>query len=776
MVFEQLGDASISKEFVGRRKILDEIYKSIDKRAPAVVVKGAGGAGKTALLRRVAAHLNKKQFSFIVIEGVTHPELILEKISLKAKKKGMDGTENIDETFRGDLRQKILWFVEHYLGKEKIMLVFEDFETNLDVEGAFKNERLKEFLMYLRDSLKEKDALMFFTTDTDIPGFESIPMPKFTEEEFKKLLSPGKALKRLNQTSREKLMFDMGTNPRAIRLLDHIAFLAFGEKKFDWDTLKKRIPNLAERILYKKSEEADFTPLLLEKLLESLTGSQQHLLKGLSIQRGAVGKEALEALQMKIGSRDRKRLVDLSLMEYPGKKKLYQVHPLTARFMFGKMSEEERKQLHLRAAGYFERLRGDENKTERDVENEIEIRRHYLEAEEWDKVAEMSIELDQYLTANGYPQLAFDLLKEIENKEYTRDNQIRLYQRLGIFYTLFGKFDEVITQNEKLIKIYEKIEDRNGMAHSLRQMAMAYEKKRKYDEALKEYDKSKEIFEKMGEHAAAGYNLLEMGKIHQKRGKYDEALNHFQKALSLLKSGNDPKGIAESMHQMGRVHEERGAFEKALEYYQQSQEVKETIGDEKEIASGLHQVGNVYFLKGEFDTALTHYQQSLTLNEKINDQRGAGYSLGQLGMIYQRKGQTGKALSHYKKSLDIFEKLGEQRGLSSGLHQLGRIYQDQGNLDKALEHYKKSLEIREKSADMPGMALGYGQLGILYFEKKEYEEALRSSVKAFVIFSKMNAPGLQLARKNILKVRDKLPGDKFEEILKEFNIQFEQPG
>ncbi len=776
MVLESLNDGLISKGFVGRREILDEIYKSINQGTPAVVVKGAGGAGKTTFLQRVAAHLNKKQFSFIVIERETHSELILKKISLKAQKKGIDGAENIDETFRGDLRQKILWFVENYLGKEKIMLVFEDFEANLNVEGKFKNERLKEFLMYLRDSLKEKDALMFFTTETDIPGFESILMPEFTGEEFKKLLSLRKALKRLNQKSREKLMFDMGTNPRAIQLLDHIAFLEFGEKKFDWDTLKKRIPNLAERILYKESEEADFTPLLLEKLLETLTASQQQLLKGLSLQKGAVGKEALEALQLKITNRNRKKLVDLSLMEYSGKKDLYRVHWLTARFMLRKMSEEERKQLHLWAAGYFERIR-DNDKAERDVENEIEVRRHYLEAEEWDKVADISIELGQYLTANGCPQLAFDLLKEIENKEYSRENQIRIHQRLGLFYTLFGKFDDVITQNEKLVKIYEKIEDRGGMAHSLRQMGMAYEKKRKYHEALEEYDKSREILQEIGEAPAAAFNLLEMGKIHQKQGKYDEALDLYQKALSLSEASSDQKSISESLFQVGRLYEERGGFDKALKYYQQSQEVKEKIGDERGIASGLHQIGNIYFLKGEFDTALTHYQQSLTLNEKINDQRGAGYSLGQLGMIYQRKGQKDKALKQYKKSLEIFEKLGDQRGLSAGLHQLGRIYQDQGKQNKALEHYKKSLEIREKTADMPGMALGYGQLGILYFERKEYEEALRSSIKAFVIFSKMNAPGLQLARKNILRVRDKLPKEEFEEILKEFNIQFEEaPG
>jgi hypothetical protein len=54
---------------------------------------------------------------------------------------------------------------------------------------------------------------------------------------------------------------------------------------------------------------------------------------------------------------------------------------------------------------------------------------------------------------------------------------------------------------------------------------------------------------------------------------------------------------------------------------------------------------------------------------------------------------------------------------------------------------------------------------------------MRSSTKAFVLFARMNpdAPGAQLARKNMLKVRDKLPKEKFEEILMEFNIQPEKP-
>lgn len=773
MVLASLTGSTVSREFIGREDILEEIYKTIDDGAPAVIVKGPGGSGKTALLRRVAVHLSKKQFSLIVIEGETHPELIMEKISLKARKKGIKDAESIDETTIGDLRQRILWYVEHYLEKEKIMLVFEDFETNLNLDGKFKSDRLKEFLMYLKDSLKEKDALLFFTTETDIPGFDSIAMPAFTEEEFKKFLLNLEALNRLNQKSRETLMFDMGTNPRTLLLLDRAALLEFGEKKFQWDSLKKRIPNLAKRILYKESEDADFSPLLLEKLVQHLSKPRVRLLKGLSIFNRAVGKAALDALELKVTGSDRKALKDLSLLHYSDNRDLYRLHRLTARFMLTKLDEAEKNRLHLRAAAYFETLR--QEKAGRDIENEVGIRRHYVEAGEWGKVADISLELDQYLITRGYPQLAFDLLLEIENKEYDRETLVRIYRRLAMFHHLFGQFDRVIARNEKLIPLYEETGDRNGIAHSRRQMAMAYDQKRKYDDALTQYDQSLELFEALGEIPAAVFNRLEMGKIHQKRGKYDEASGQFRKALEMARSVNDPEGIAGSLTELGRVCETLGEFDNALEHYLEAQQVKEKIGNHKETASGLHQIGNVYFLKMEFDQALGYYQRSLALSEKIGDLKGAGYSLGQLGMIHHRKGENDEALKLYKKSLELFEKVEDHRGIASGLHQVGRIYQDQGKSDKALEHYKKSVEIREKNADMPGMALGYGQLGMLYFEREEYEESLRSSTKAFVLFSRMNAPGAELARKNMVRVRDKLPKEKFEEILQEFNIQTEPP-
>ncbi|MCK4766618.1 MAG: tetratricopeptide repeat protein [Candidatus Aminicenantes bacterium] len=765
MRLEHLIDNMKERRFIGREKVLTEIYKKIESKEASVVIKGPGGSGKTALLAHTAAQLKKKKFSFILIEGETLPELILDKIYRKAHKKGLEDAEKTFHSRELDVGKKIIRFSENFLHKEKILLVFEDFEANLDIDGKFRNQRLKEFLSYLKDTLKDKEACLFFTTEKDIPGFDSTPIGVFSDEEFKKLLAHTESLDQLGEKSRQRLFFDMGGSPRSLQLLDTIAGREFGEKKFAWETLKNRVPRLADRILHKESEDADFTPLLLEKILDYLDESQQHLLKALSLFNGPVEQETLQALGLKIAAKDRKKDLDLSLLDFYEKPGLYRLHPRTARFLRGKLGEAEKKKLHLAAARYFENL-----SREQDITDKIAARRHYLEAEEWDLAAALTFDLDQYLASRGYLQLSFDLLKEIENLDFSAANRERIHRLLTAYYTLFAMYDQVISQGEKLLKIYEKNDNRQGKAQVRGQLAMAYDQKRKYDDALQNYDKSRQVYEELGISGAAAACLLEMGKIQLKRVKHDEALDYFQQALSLSEKASDLKNTAESLFHIGRVYEEKGEFDSALEHYRKSQGLKEQAGDEPGLAVGLHQMGNIYFLKKEADNALGFYRQSLELAKKYGDLRGQGNSLGQMGLIRQQQGREEEALGYYLESLKAFEELGDQRGISASFHQLGRIYQGRGELDKALEYLKKSLKIREETADMLGMALGYGQLGMLYYETGEYREALESSVKAFLLFSKLGSPGAKLAQKNIQKVEKHLPKEEFDAVLQEYNI------
>jgi len=770
MLFDAPED-NLVKTFVGRESVTTEILRQVEGRESAIVLKGPSGSGKTALLAHLLIQLAKKHYSFIIMEGETWPEILLKRIFQKAQKKGNKKAADVYSSGSGqDLRQKILWFTEHFLQEERLALVWDDFSVNLNTEGKFRNDRLREFLFYLRDALKDKEAFLLFTAETDIPGFTAIPIGDFSPEEIKKLFSHFRALSRLGEKSREKLLFDMGGNPRSLELLDHIAEQEFGVKKFDWETLKSKIPGLSARVLYKNSLQTDFSALLLEKIFSTLNQAQVEFLEALASGSGPVDRDLLTALGKKLSPRQRAQLENLSLLQYSDKRGVYQVHPLTARFIQGQMTEAKKRTLHLLSAQYFETIIKGEGDDDIDIEKAILARRLYLEAGEWDTAARLTFDLDRYLSQRGYMQLAFDLLMEFDKPDYSQPDQVYLWQRLAFFSGLFGRFDSVVAYQQKLLKIYEQMNDLKAMALGHLQIGAAFEARRKIKEGVENYEKAESISRDLGDNLLRAQSLIHLGRVAQKRGQSEPAEKHFRAALDLYENRGEPRGVAETLHLLGRLKEESGELDPALDYHQRAYQVREKLADDRGLAESRQQLGNIHYLKGDLDSALAHYQCARELNKKAGEKRGHGNTLGQIGMIYQRRGENDTALAYYRESLAIFEGLDDPQGISSSLHQIGRVFQDQGKLDQALDYFKQALEIREKNGDMPGMGIGHGQLGLLYLERGEYEESLRSSIKAFMIFDRLAAPQVQLAQKNIQKVREKLLEERFFEILKEFDI------
>ena len=778
----------IGSGFIGRRDVLRKIYREIDDGEAPVVLKGRGGVGKSAVLTRVAAELKKKKFDILALRGVVSAEMVLKKIAQKAFEMGVKEAETIFES-RVEYKEKLEKLLENFVYKKKLLLLFEDFDENQSAEGEFLNERLKELLFYLKDILKDKDSLMIFSTRYHIPKFtedskdkdkardRTIEIEPFSWLEFRKLIFRTAVLKRLNEKSLKYLYFEMGGYPRAVELLDKIACREFGDEDFEWAQLRARVPDLTERILYKESETADFSYLLFEPLLGYLDENQRQILDTLSIYRGWVTKEALEGHHLQITPKDRKKLEELSLINYLKKKGDYNlyVHRLTAQVVQGRMEEAELKEAHLCAARYFEGLSpwaGKQEENRKFDENDLEARWHYIEAGHIDTAAVMTFGMDGYFCSVGYPQFAFDLVKDMEKHEAEMEEDKRLYlhNRLAVFYSLFGKLDEALKQNEITLEIVEARGDTRSVAVNLGQMGMIYEAKGEYDDALKNYGKSLEASGKVGDRAAVALRMDQMGSIYKRQGNYDDAREKYLGALEIDRENKDEKRISNDLEQLGRIHDEQGQFNEALNYYEQSLEIKEKLEDKPGIAALVHQMGNVKFFTGNVDESFGLYERSLKIKEETGDLKGAGYSLGQMGLIFQRKGKIDEALAHYEKSLENFEKSDEQKGIAASHHQIGRIHEARGDRDTALTHYEKALELREKHGDMLGAAITYGQLGMLYFAKEEYEPALRYSVQAFAIFSKYGSPNMELARRNMLRIREKMPIETFNDILKEFNI------
>jgi tetratricopeptide (TPR) repeat protein len=730
-----LGAKYLERGFIGRRRVLRDIFRSIENKPGAVVLKGPGGIGKSTLTTRTAANLRRKGYDFIVARGETTIEQILEIISRKAAASGVKDAEKVYAA-NADPNEKLNWYLDRFLLKQKLVIIFDNFEENQDEAkaGEFKGERLKKFLWFFRDSLKHHETFLFFSTRYTLPGFDSPDMtkniPEFTTVEFRKMLLNSQSLKHLGSKSVKNLIEDIGGNPRALELLDKIAYKKYREQEFTWEQLKDLIPELRQRIIKKRGKGDDFTPLFLNTLLGYLCETQRRLLDILSIYRHPVPGEAAAVQNVGIEDDDCTKLEDLSLLEGIAleDKNLYYVHRLTAQYLLQQMKASERKKYHKEAAGYFAALHDEEGKVY--LKDLIEARWHYLQAGEWDKAAEITFELEDYLSLRGYPQWAMELLQELELDLLNETNKIVTYGQIGSLYQDFGEYDKALDFHNRAYEISQKYNDQKNSATALHQFGNIYYLKGDYDEALKQYQKSMEIKEKIG----------------------------------------DIKGVSYSLHQIGMIYQDKGDYDAALKQYHKSLEMKEKIGDIKGVSSSLHQIGMIYQDKGDYDAALKQYHKSLEILEKIGDIKGLSDSLHQIGMIYQYKGDYDAALNEYQKSLEIREKIGDIKGVSSSLHQIGMIYQYKGDYDAALKQYEKAKEISEKIGDIAGTALSMAQIGTLYFKQNNFETALAYFIQAFLVFAKIGSPYANQARKDIARVREKLPEDQFNAILKKFNL------
>jgi tetratricopeptide (TPR) repeat protein len=648
-----MGARHLERGFIGRRRVLRDIYKSIDNKQGAIVLKGPGGIGKSTLTTRAAANLRTKGYDFIVIRGETSIEQILETISKKAAQSGINQALEVYAA-DADVIEKLGWFLDNFLLKQKLAIIFDNFEENQDEEkGEFHKQRLKKFLWFFRDALNNKETFLFFSTRYSLPGFTgpaiTKEIPEFSTVEFRKILGTGRALKRMDLKSFEKLKHEIGGNPRGIELLDKIAHEEFNQKDFSWTQLKELIPELHGRIIRKAGPGDDFTPLFLDKLFTYLTEPQGHLLDILSIYRGPVPEPAIKAHGAAMKKPDRKKLVDLSLLECidaPGGD-LYYVHRLTAHYVLSRLEEPVEKQYHIRAAQYFENLKGDEGKV--DLYDQIEARWHYLRAGDWDKAADITFDLEEDLTLHGFPQWSMELLQELELEKINETNQSVICIRIGNLNLYLGEYDNALTFYKKAYEISKKNNDLKNSAESLHGIGMIYQDKGDYDEALKQYQKSMEIKEKIGDIKGVSSSLHQIGIIYQDKGDYDEALKQYQKALEISEKIGDIKGVSYSLHNIGAIYQDKGDYDEALKQYQKSMEITEKIGDIPGLAISWYQIGNLHFQKKEFANALEFFIQAFLIFTKI----GSPYANQAKDLILEtRENLTEKQFHHILKKFE----------------------------------------------------------------------------------------------------------------------------
>ncbi|MBI3421886.1 MAG: tetratricopeptide repeat protein [Acidobacteria bacterium] len=750
-----LGDRldPLAHGFYGRRREYRKLRDALlhqDQRA--VIIHGIGGIGKTALLTHAINRLRprfKDVMSFDCRRAALGPETILLELHRyfaaqgKPQLQSLIGQNLPPETLANE--------IEKLLTEWPLLIVFDNFESQLDERREFINEDLRVFLTTLVRATATGSRFLFTTRylfDLDgerLGNLQELPLGDLSRPEALMLMQKLPNLAQAAYRDKPAVLEKFGGHPYALVTLDrHCSHQPLDQALQDASLLKSELreflaielnyrrlsdrarelltqlaafqqtvpTDAAEWMMGEKVSQADEVDRILASLDRNKLPVEWNQCDDAAL-RAQIEKELPEQRSTLELANEIRELIEWGLVtpvSEDGQMRALSVHSLVRDFCCGQHLRETWRERLRDAAKFFTNhtlLTRKEDKTPADVWSEMEAFKLLMEAEEFEDAT--------WLLANAHSLLENWGFNRFVGEQFRR---------------LSSKLDS----------------DSDVLATFLHHQARTMLDQNEYDAALEQFQRSVKIAEKQGNQAGVASSLLHIGNIHHDRCEYKAALEHYHRSLAISEGLGHQAGVASSLQQIGIIHQECGEYGMALEQYRCSHAIREELGDRAGMASTLHQIGTIHFYRRDYGLALEHYQRSLAISEELGHRIGLAGTLYHIGIIHHDRGEYDAALEHYRRSLAITEELGNRPGLARLLHEIGMIHQECGDYGLALEQYQHSLAINKELGRREGVAISLCQLGQLFTEIGRYTEAFLMLLNAQTIRLELQSPKSPHAR------------------------------
>lgn len=273
-------------------------------------------------------------------------------------------------------------------------------------------------------------------------------------------------------------------------------------------------------------------------------------------------------------------------------------------------------------------------------------------------------------------------------------------------------------------RIAQKVNYAKGLARSLSVFASSYWVEGEYTFALDNYLQALKIYERIDNKNGIFECYNNVGEIYKKLKNYDLSLIYHEQALDLKKKYLPNKNPVLSYINIGEIYLATSTFELAKEYFEKALILSVDQDDLRNKAYAYAGLGQVYFEMGDTDTGIFYMEKSFDLREKTGDI---------LGMIQSSimKGDLYYAIKDYALAEELFllakkksSELGSKEYEIKSLKRLFSLDSARGNFQQALaynyafNHLMDSLYTLEKESQLARIKTIYD------VEKKDKENAL----------------------------------------------------
>lgn len=266
-----------------------------------------------------------------------------------------------------------------------------------------------------------------------------------------------------------------------------------------------------------------------------------------------------------------------------------------------------------------------------------------LKAIEYNQNAAKAMEKGDYEKALAYYMEALKVNRSIENTEGIAVNLINI----AVLYQKKGNTSGA----HEFVDIAFSMPD---ISNEIRSDA-AYEKARIYlkgnNTAKAKEWVNKSLSLNKGLNEGSRWNL--MGRISFAEGKYDEAAAMANTALNFNRENKQRAEESNSLRLMAEINAQKGIYSESKAHYMKALGIDKELGNSKKIAMTLRGVGTLSLRQGHFQDAVMFYMRAYDVSSNAGDTEGASEALDSMSDAYRKSGDEKKAEEMMKKKADM---------------------------------------------------------------------------------------------------------------------------
>jgi tetratricopeptide (TPR) repeat protein len=659
--------------FIGRDGPILEMERALHRKAPAILVQGLGGVGKTTLARGFLRWLDDTGG----LDGALWFDF--RDIRTAGYVINRTGEEFYGENFR--LAPNKLELLSKALSERRVLMVWDNFESaaaNLTTEDRAELGRFLDAIRGCRGKVivtsrsREEWLKPEWRFELSLPGLDGEERWEYCETILREL---GLKVNR--------------DDPELIKLMDQLAGHSLAMRvvlpKLEQMTATKIAEalrtNLAELGLNEQEDQGRLFATL-RFVEQGLAADLQPMLALVGLHEGYVDAGCLEAMAKQVDTGWTRQQID-RLMEALGVAGLlrdvgqatYEIHPLLTSY-----------------------LRSRSEATEPCQRAFVDVMARLADALE---ARELHEQLDPFLLHGANFHFALALAEPLSMDAPT----VALTQCLAAYALNSRNLEESSGLYARMVLHHAARGDSEGEARAYHQLGMVTLEQRDFAAAREWYYKSLAISERLGIEHGAARTYHQLGVIAQEQRDISAAREWYLKSLAICEKRDDLFGGAITYLQMGSISKDQRDFAAARAWYLKSLAIWENRREPHNAAAAYHQLGIVSAELQDFATAQEWYLKSLDITEKQGDLHRAATTYHQLGIVAQKQQDLTSAREWYLRSLAIEEKQRNPHGAAGTYGQMGIIAGMQGGFEESGKWLVRAITAFLKTDDQHQAAL-----------------------------------------------------------------------